>query len=365
MKPLMQHFKNLLLYGGLTKNEYDAAKLAVNESNTEHLKLYSLMATCFFALMTWINQLVYAAANVNEVAYEVAGLVMALVALMTRDRKAIMQSPMVGMVLRYLFYAVFYAFSIYLAWQHPKDSATTFIVCLAILPLMFTEVPLRSIIMTLIAGAVYAPMPFMFKVRRIAYLDLWNVITFSVVAVILAFGTAKVRFQVFSQELELKRLSEMDVLTNTYNRNKFEQDHATHPNHNAARIAYVYGDVNGLHELNNNLGHLAGDKMLQTVAAAMTEAFGEGNVYRMGGDEFLAFVPGVPIYHVKETIKTIEAKLAEAGYHVSFGVAQAERSGNHPLDADTALVLAEQRMYDAKRAYYKARGEVDSRVREA
>ena len=56
-------------------------------------------------------------------------------------------------------------------------------------------------------------------------------------------------------------------------------------------VVCVYADANGLHELNNEQGHDAGDRMLQTVAREMQSRFGDAHTYRVGGDEFVAFVP--------------------------------------------------------------------------
>lgn len=51
----------------------------------------------------------------------------------------------------------------------------------------------------------------------------------------------------------------------------------------------VYIDANGLHELNNERGHEAGDLMLRFVAESLMEQFPKGSLYRVGGDEFVVF----------------------------------------------------------------------------
>ena len=42
----------------------------------------------------------------------------------------------------------------------------------------------------------------------------------------------------------------------------------------------VYIDANGLHELNNERGHEAGDLMLRFVAESLMEQFPKGSLYR-------------------------------------------------------------------------------------
>ena len=49
----------------------------------------------------------------------------------------------------------------------------------------------------------------------------------------------------------------------------------------------MYGDINGLHELNNREGHEAGDELIRGAAACITQALEDkGRTYRIGGDEF-------------------------------------------------------------------------------
>ncbi len=57
----------------------------------------------------------------------------------------------------------------------------------------------------------------------------------------------------------------------------------------AQAFGYVICQAIGLKEMNENLGHDAGDEIVIKVAAALIEAFGEENVYRISGDEFVCF----------------------------------------------------------------------------
>ncbi|WP_029231077.1 GGDEF domain-containing protein [Butyrivibrio sp. VCB2006] len=54
-------------------------------------------------------------------------------------------------------------------------------------------------------------------------------------------------------------------------------------------FGYVLCEIDDLKEINANLGHDAGDAMVQNTAKSMMEAFGEENVYRLSGENFVAF----------------------------------------------------------------------------
>ena len=69
-----------------------------------------------------------------------------------------------------------------------------------------------------------------------------------------------------AQARQLEYVSQTDILTGLKNRNYFEIMVQEIPERCASNLICVYGDVNGLHEINNNHGHNAGDKMLREVA---------------------------------------------------------------------------------------------------
>src|SRR5437764_5503367 len=60
------------------------------------------------------------------------------------------------------------------------------------------------------------------------------------------------------------------------------------------RVALLYVDVDHFKLINDGLGHDAGDKLLISVAARLSEAIGpRGTVARIGGDEFVALLEDV------------------------------------------------------------------------
>lgn len=356
MKKLYNQFKRLMLYGGLTPEDYRLVRRTVDRDNLEHLQFYTLFATVFFAAIAWLYMTYYHETEAGKmtvvVGYVAIGCVMGVLALISRDKNIIAMSERYLAGLRMVFYLAVYLLTIFLALAHKYDAAVALVVAMVVLPMLFTEVPVFHVTLTLTVDIVFMIISFQIKDIWGGYLDLWNGIIFGTISVVLSTGNARIRFRMFDQERRVRLLSETDVLTGTMNRNKYEKSLAVHANNPAPRISYVYGDVNGLHELNNSQGHLAGDTMLKTVATALVDAFGQENVYRMGGDEFLAFVPWQTVREVIYTVRGIEARLADAGYHVSFGIAQARRDGDKPYDVAALMQTAEQRMYAIKRAYY-------------
>jgi len=59
-------------------------------------------------------------------------------------------------------------------------------------------------------------------------------------------------------------------------------------------MTFLLADVNGMKQVNDLLGHEAGDQLLKTMASIIVDAVGdEGIVLRWGGDEFLVVMPNV------------------------------------------------------------------------
>lgn len=98
-----------------------------------------------------------------------------------------------------------------------------------------------------------------------------------------------------------------DHLTNMPNKRAFEEREK-----NAPAVAAV--DVDSLKWVNDNMGHVAGDRLLQAVSDALTQQQGI-NAYRVGGDEFA--VTGATEEQVEAVLKTVADQLT--GMPIRFG----------------------------------------------
>jgi diguanylate cyclase (GGDEF)-like protein len=117
----------------------------------------------------------------------------------------------------------------------------------------------------------------------------------------------------------------------------------------ASAHCLVVIDLDGLKLVNDHAGHVAGDQMLVTFATELqTAARGVDLTARIGGDEFIAILPGLPI---GAAIKWAEAMHESSGIAWSYGVA--ERGDGEELE--NWLNRADKLMYAAKMATREAR----------
>lgn len=151
-----------------------------------------------------------------------------------------------------------------------------------------------------------------------------------------------------------------DELTGLYNRRAYEEglDRIRKDVPSEKRIVVAIFDVNGLKEVNDKLGHASGDEMLRGAASTIRSVYGSyGKCYRTGGDEFVVILEE-PVEKLSVLNESFE-KAAEkwhgkqvAELNISYGVALSEEV----CSIDEQIILADQRMYFAKKAYYQRIG---------
>lgn len=147
----------------------------------------------------------------------------------------------------------------------------------------------------------------------------------------------------------IDEMATVDMLTGLLNRNRYEDDLKRYQKEAKIPDACIFVDVDGLHDLNNSLGHAAGDEMLCFVAKAVRRTFDSANTYRIGGDEFLIFVFDKDAEEIEAGIDEIKAEVEANDYHVSIGVEYS--IVNRTMDGIVAE--AEKHMYEEKREYYR------------
>lgn len=116
-------------------------------------------------------------------------------------------------------------------------------------------------------------------------------------------------------------------------------------------FALVLLDLDAFKEVNDRLGHAAGDMTLQTVGAELRQRLRVGDAAaRIGGDEFALILPNVRVGAVAELVERLESAIErvvpDAKVTLSAGHAVAPDDGHRP--AELARV-ADARLYEGKR----------------
>lgn len=122
-----------------------------------------------------------------------------------------------------------------------------------------------------------------------------------------------------------------DSLTNVYKREYL--DTIDEENYIVAMI-----DINGLKNVNDTLGHEAGDEYIKETVKSIKHVIRKDDIIiRYGGDEFLVLFKNVLKNQAEEAIKRIK--------NASCGIAEHK-------DINLAIKIADQEMYKNKIKYY-------------
>lgn len=139
-----------------------------------------------------------------------------------------------------------------------------------------------------------------------------------------------------------------DSLTGLLNRNAFDDDvefiQATHDK----PLTVMYIDLIGLHEINNHLGHARGDVVLCELADAARAYFGDDNIYRIGGDEFVIISFAHSMAQSARQMGYMRQELLDHGCELSVGMAESDDGGDIP----DLVNQAENEMRKDKKRYY-------------
>ncbi|MDU7966773.1 MAG: diguanylate cyclase [Paeniclostridium sordellii] len=155
------------------------------------------------------------------------------------------------------------------------------------------------------------------------------------------------------KELEdmLTQMSYTDKLTGLYNRAYFEEQINKLDDNEYYPLTLIMGDLNGLKAVNDNLGHLEGDKLLVEIAKVLKGSCRkEDLVFRWGGDEFIILLPDSDYKLGKEICNRIQLNCKNTDktpipLSISLGVST---KVNKQKDIDEILKEAEDMMYIEK-----------------
>ena len=159
---------------------------------------------------------------------------------------------------------------------------------------------------------------------------------------------------------QLEALSITDSLTGLYNRNKLSMiiaDQLARYKRNHRPFAVLMMDVDHFKTLNDNLGHIVGDKILAAVAKILTQSIRSVDfAARYGGDEFIIILTETTVSEALNTAERIRSQVVEIFHEpcdkkipitLSIGIVQCE-----PGDDTSTILLtrADNALYAAKHA---------------
>ena len=156
-----------------------------------------------------------------------------------------------------------------------------------------------------------------------------------------------------SREQELREQAMRDVLTGIYN--KAGERLIDRMVKEKGQGLFLMLDLNDFKSINDTMGHVAGDAILTELGRVLKGNCRENDIVaRIGGDEFVMFLPGVfdrqtgkrKIGEIQESLRTVRISTwGIRGIKASIGAALCPEDG---MDYGTLYKAADEAMYQAK-----------------
>jgi diguanylate cyclase (GGDEF)-like protein len=233
---------------------------------------------------------------------------------------------------------------------------------LMVVSLAMYLVPNR-IVYSLIISSVFSLLFFLFQAQKLDGIkdnDIYKVASYQIILLIYcninAYMANLYRRRQFAANREIYVLSIIDPLTGIFNRAKFNKEIDALlklPLRDGNHISLIFFDIDDFKKINDNHGHLVGDRVIKGIVETVKESVRETDVFaRWGGEEFVILLPNTDIRlagKIAEGLRlAIRNKSCEQVKNVScsFGISTLEEGDT----AQSFLRKADNQLIQAKKS---------------
>lgn len=344
----MGKLKKYLIYAGVDRSSLKRILVNMRRANRAMTGTLSGIATLLIGVMFLLSGLVNSVSQ-NQIVYAIGAILSAVIFILSRFAKKTDDCIITTLV--YAVWSIYYLYGIFIgAITDPTGKTVTFMVMLVFMPSLFVTRPIHIVVVTTFYDALFIFLCLLNKDGSVLSVDIIDAVFFGLLGITSGLVINHVKIRGYVSEQKLQEISRVDQLTQVNNRNAFEFDLFSIADKCRYSLACLYIDVNGLHVLNNTKGHEYGDEMLKFVAKQIKNAFSEEFVYRIGGDEFVVFVPDTQRADVGHKAEVLSNLLEKSGYHIATGY---DFMHLRQLSVRELIKSAETEMYKNKLQFYE------------
>jgi diguanylate cyclase (GGDEF)-like protein len=170
-----------------------------------------------------------------------------------------------------------------------------------------------------------------------------------------AIGTLEAKARTLEDE------AHRDALTGIWNRGCFDQRLAEHlaiAEHGQSPLSVLLADIDWFKSVNDNLGHVSGDRLLKSVAGLLASRLRPTDLCaRYGGEEFVVVLPetdddgaAVVAERLRATIADTVHDLGATKARITISIGHATWIPGTGMTSEQLVVAADRALYDAKRS---------------
>ncbi|MCR5667785.1 MAG: GGDEF domain-containing protein [Lachnospiraceae bacterium] len=349
-----------IFYMGISKEQFYDIKQEVIEDNRQTVCRGSICSAVFWALSLMLTR--ESEAFLACVVVFAVALAFSLFCFWGAQVWVRRNPQAIKIVVSIFSYHIFAA-GIGIAYFQPDVRTASMIAFAIIVPTLVIKNMITDVVMEALAIVAYVIICRNVIEPHIYYWGLQNLIIFGVAGVLMGLVLDKERCERFLYAESAKELVEVqkkyaycDPLTGLQNRRAFEEELKSIVLEQPKNFSIVMLDLNGLKKANDTFGHDAGDELIKATAKCLRESFvKEERIYRIGGDEFSVIHLGHED-EIQHCFRILDQKAADwhgkyiHGFTISYGVA----SRDTERDVHSVVKLADEKMYECKRNYYKS-----------
>ena len=157
-----------------------------------------------------------------------------------------------------------------------------------------------------------------------------------------------------TQKQIIKKMSFIDQLTGLYNRTYFEDIKEKYMPCTEG-VGVVMVDSDGLKLINDAFGHAVGDKALIEIAKAMRKTFPNSDIFRWGGDEFVAITDKISSEEMKDyeqkflkTVNSVNINKIKISASLGYYVAEKCTEEIYSMINEAEKMLYDHKIFSAK-----------------
>jgi diguanylate cyclase (GGDEF)-like protein len=161
----------------------------------------------------------------------------------------------------------------------------------------------------------------------------------------------------------LRSMALIDQLTSLYNRRGFlnlANHHIQLAKRKKRNLMFLFCDLDDFKSINDNFGHLVGDKVLKDVASILKEVFRETDILaRFGGDEFVVLAIDVRKEDREAIIERLQRKIKyynnikQRPYRLSMSIGSVLYESGNISEIEDILDEADKLMYQEKKKRHR------------
>lgn len=354
MKKLWDWVKNVWVYSGLSKENYENIQQSVAHKNARLLK----NAIRSFEVLTGV--LLIAAFFFSQLNALKSFLILTFIGMMMMEiivRVCDLNNFRTLRSVCYVFLSTVYLFTaISGTVGSPKQSATSYFILLFVGPLLFIDKPYRMALLLCIMTVIFRSLALHYKEPEIANFDVSNAICYTILAILLYLLTSRTKADEHRLRWEIAKQRDTDELTKLLTKNAVERKIKQYMELNPSKPAMMLViDLDNFKHINDTFGHVYGDAVLRLMGECIRSNFREEDYKgRFGGDEFVVFLPGVDdkqqvvtyVNNLVEMMKTrVRTPESANPVHGSIGIALYPK---HASTYEELFKKADEALYASK-----------------